>query len=300
MKNKRKRAEKIEENGFNNQFGSVNIEPPKIYRDEQRVRKENLNKTEITRRQSKKRKLKNSVRKALIAISLLVVLLAVGVTLSLTVFFKIDSFEVTGSGIYSTEQVVDNCSMNYGDNLFLIKPEFSKEKLTKNLPYIYDVKITRKLPSTIVFEITDAKALYEIENADKTFILLDDNFKVLENNSQTEAESNIKITDVSVINAESGSVISFENENTSDCLSKISEAIKKTEMSEATSISSKDINHNYIIYENRIIFSLGNCDNLEKKIYKGLASCDKLNESSPKTEGTLDLSDDKQIYFTEK
>lgn len=300
MKKKRNKSESLNENDFNTQFGSVNIEPPRIYREDQKVKKENLNKTEITRRQTKKRKLKNSVRKALIAISLIVLLLAVGVTLSLTVFFKIDTIEVTGSGIYSSEQVIDNCSINYGDNLFLIKSDSSKARLTKNLPYVYDVKITRKMPSTIVFEITDAKVLYEIENDDESFILLDDNFKVLENGSAENMAGNIRISDVTVNKAEPGTIVVFENEDISDCLSKISEAIKKTEMAEATSISSIDTNHNYIIYDNRITFELGTCDNLENKIYKGLAACDKLNQSSPKTKGRLNLNDDKQIYFTEE
>lgn len=300
MKKSRKNEASHKGADLNSTLGSMNIEPPRRYRDEQRANKSNLNKTEIRRRQSKKRRLKNNVRRALIAISLFVVLISVGVVLSLTVFFKITAIEVIGSGVYSSEQVIDNCNINYGDNLFLIKTSASKEKLVKTLPYIYDVKITRKIPSTVVFEITDAKVEYYIQNEDETAILLDDNFKVLESNAQQGNESAVKITDSVITAAENGETIVFENEAVSECLTTISNAVKSTGMEEATSISSIDANNNYIVYEGRIVFALGSCDNIENKIYKGLAACEKLNESAPKASGTLDLSNDKQIYFTEK
>lgn len=303
MKKKRKRTDNLSEDRFNSSIGSVNIEPPKIYSEEQRAsrpKKANMNKTEIRRRQSKKRRLKNSVRKALIAISLFVVLIAVGIVLSLTVFFKIDTVNVTGSGMYSSEEVLANVNFNYGDNLFLIKTDACKAKLTKNLPYVYDVKITKGLPGTVELKITDAKVEYTIQNKDKTFILLDDNFKVLDNASPQGDDAAIKINDSAITQAEKGAVVVFENENVSACLTKMSDAIKNTQMIEATSISSKGDNSNFIAYDNRIVFALGSCDDIENKIYRGLAACEKLNKSAPNVKGTLNLDNDKQIYFTEK
>lgn len=298
MKNQRRKTDKLPQDKFGSSLGEVNIDPPRRYREEQRTKKTDLNKTEIRRRQSKKRRLKNSVRKALVAISLLIVLIAVSIVLSLTVFFKIDTINITGSGVYSSEEVLSNCDISYGDNLFMIKKDVCKERLTRNLPYIYDVKITRKLPATVQLEITDAKVQYVIDNENETFILLDDNFKVLDNASAVGAESAVLITNSVVTSAEKGVPISFEDEAVSDCLSKLSQAIKTTQMTQATSISSTDVNNNYIIYDGRITFALGSCDDIENKIYKGLAACEKLDESSPGVKGIMTIGTDKQIYFT--
>lgn len=299
MKKKARKTEKEIPKNLNSSLGPVHIEPPKIYRQDQRTEKK-LSKPEVRKKQTQKRKLKNKVRNALITIGLLIVLMAVGIVLSLTTFFHIEIINVTGSGIYSTEEIIDNCGIDTGENLFLINKEASKEKLEKNLPYVYDVKIKRKLANTVNIEIIDAKAEYSIKNEDDTFILLDDNFKVLNNASGDSAENTVNIIDSTITSADNGSKIVFEDENVSDCLSKMSAIIKEVKMTEATAISSSGLNNNYIVYDNRITFELGNCENLENKVYRGLAACEKLNASNPKTKGILDISNDKQIYFTEK
>ncbi len=299
MKKKARKTEEEKPKNLNSSLGPVHIEPPKIYREDQRTEKI-LSKPEVRKKQNQKRRLKNKVRNALITIGLLIVLLAVGIVLSLTTFFHIEIINVTGSGIYSTEEIIDNCGIDVGENLFLINKEASKAKLEKNLPYVYDVKIKRKLANTVNIEIIDAKAEYSIKNEDDTYILLDDNFKVLNNASAENAENTVNIIDSKISNAENGSKIVFEDENISDCLSKMSAVIKEVEMTEATAISSSGLNSNYIVYDDRITFKLGNCENLENKVYKGLAACQKLNASNPKSKGILDISTDKQIYFTEK
>ena len=60
------------------------------------------------------------------------------------------------------------------------------------------------------------------------------------------------------------------------------------------------LSDNYVVYDNRITFKLGNSKDLDTKIMKGLAACDKLNSSSPNATGTMTVSTDKSIYFTEE
>ncbi|HIY34259.1 MAG TPA: hypothetical protein IAA24_03980, partial [Candidatus Eubacterium faecigallinarum] len=67
-----------------------------------------------------------------------------------------------------------------------------------------------------------------------------------------------------------------------------------------TSIYSNGIKDNYVVYENRIEFKLGSCDDLESKIYQGLAACEKLNESNPNASGIMNITGGKSLYFTEK
>ena len=69
-------------------------------------------------------------------------------------------------------------------------------------------------------------------------------------------------------------------------------------MAQATEIYTKGINSNYIVYMNRITFELGSLDNIEDKIIRGLASCEKLDENGSNMRGNLNLTVDKQSYFT--
>lgn len=314
---KPKKSDKRTGSNFDSSLGPMNIEPPKVYREGQRLPSDErrrhkktskseksghhgLSNPEMRSRQNKKRKLKNSVRNAIVFTLLILVFAAVGVVLSLTVFFKIDTISVTGSGIYSEEEIINACNINNGDNLFLIDKEKSTEKMECVLPYIYTAEIKRELPSTVKIIVTDAVPAFSIQKDDESFILLDDNFKVLENSAAENSTGTVMITNAKVADANNGYEISFENAQIADCLVKLAEGIKDVSMSEATAMYSNGLNDNYIVYEGRIIFKLGSCDDLENKLYRGLASCEELSKSNDKVKGTLNLSAGKQSYFTEE
>lgn len=314
---KPKKADKRTGSHFDSSLGPINIEPPKVYREGQRLpsderrrsKKKHKSKSsgnhgfsnpEMRSRQNKKRKLKNSVRNVIIFTTLILVFAAVGVVLSLTVFFKIDTISVTGSGIYSEEEIINASNINTGDNLFLIDKDKSTEKMECVLPYIYTAEIKRELPSTVKITVTDAVPAFSIQKGEESFILLDDNFKVLENSASESPADTVTITNVKVADANNGYEIGFENAQISDCLAKLAKGIKDVSMIEATAMYSNGMNDNYIVYENRIIFKLGSCDDLENKLYRGLASCEELSKNNDKAKGTLNLSTGKQSYFTEE
>lgn len=290
---------------MNNKNNDYKLEPPKIYNNQQVPGRRNTKKNnkditteEKRHRQNKKRRLKNGVRNALITIGLLLALLSVGVVLCLTVFFKVEAIDITGSGMYSTEEIIAYCSVDVGDNLFLIDKEKCKQNLEEKLPYIYDVEIKRELPSTLQLNITEAMPAYIIKNEDESYTILDDQFKVLENNASEAISDAVEIQNAAITSNGAGLLIGFENEDTAACLNELSAIIKKLNIAEATAISSDGKNNNYIVYDGRITLKLGNLDNLENKVYRGIAGCEKLQESNPSAKGTMDLSGGKQFYFT--
>ena len=300
MKKKKTSSQPNSNKDLNSNLGPINLEAPKIYRNSQSKQGGKANQTvnQKRTRQNKKRRLKNSVRKFILSFVLLIVLVSVGAALSLTVFFKTEQISVSGSGIYSEADIISASGIDIGDNLFLLDSNKIEERLTTTLPYIYDVKINRALPKTVKLTVTDAQASYSIKGEEETYILLDDNFKVLEANSSETPAGSVMITDAAVVNAQPGYPIEFEDEQTADRLSLISQAVKSTGMTQATSISSTDINKNYVVYDGRITFELGECEDLQNKIYRGLAACEQLNEGSSGIRGRLDLSGGKQSYFT--
>ena len=97
-----------------------------------------------------------------------------------------------------------------------------------------------------------------------------------------------------------GEIITLGDEQMQKDILTMANYIKKENLDEITSIYSTDINNNYIVYSGRITFKLGSTENLENKIYKALAATQQLNETKPKAEGEMTISDGKQVYFTEK
>ncbi len=296
----------------------LGIEPPKIYRESQRPAykkqenlyvskrsasknkssKDNLTRAEKRHKDNKKRKKINRLRKAVIWLIAVIAFTATGTVLSLTVFFHIDAITVSGNTIYSEDEILAQCTIDKGENLFLSDTKTAKEMLEQNLPYIYNAEIKRKLPYTIQIKITEAEPAYSIRNKDKTYILLDDNFKVLE--SKAKKARGIKISKAKIKNADLGQRVVFENDDVGKCLSRLAQVVNDNGFDEITTIYCNNISDNYAVYDGRIEFKLGTCEDLENKMFQGLAACEKLNKSNPNAKGVMTITGDKRLYFTEK
>lgn len=304
MKNRKSAKRNTDSRGY--RHSDSGLEPPKIYREEQTnlVQRQRRAPQQMTRQQRRekqnhRRRLKRSVRKALVITGLVVLMAAIVVVLSLTVFFKIDTISINGCEKYTNEEILTAFTIDKGENLFLADTEKASEKLCESLPYVYSAEVHRKLPATITVKITQAVPAYTIKNKDKQYVVLDNRFKVLDV-QKNKPEDIVEIKKAEIKSAQPGQKISFTNDKISECLSELAKALGTYSLSEATAIYSEGLNSNYIVYDNRIIFKLGSCDNMEKKIYQGLAACEELDESNPTVKGTLTLTGDKQYYFTEE
>ena len=330
-KNKQKpqrTAREDELRSLDSQLGSFGLEPPKVYRrqDSQQQRRtsqqqsrngsrsaqqqsrrpassrQNTPRTpqEKVKQQNQKRRIKKKVRNVLYASGLVVLVAAVLITLSLTVLFKIDTINITGNEKYSAKQISAVMPIEKDKNLFMADVKGAKKKLEENLPYIYNAEITRKFPSTINVAITEVKTIYRIKNADKTYTLLDNRFKVLEEHAAKVPAESIEIKKATVSKAAAGTTVELKDEKMLDYLKRICATINKVNMKKVTAIYSKDINNNYIVYDNRITIKLGAIDKSEQKLFSALAALEKLEKTNPAAHGEMTATSDKQIYFTEK
>lgn len=302
MKDDKKRKRSVSEKSYNSRAPLNDLEPPRVYRGDVKTGRTQAapTRTQTRRRQNKKRRLKNSVRRALLAFCLLVVLLAFGVTLSLTVFFKTETVTAQGSGIYTEEEIAEASGINSGNNLFLINTDEIEDNITRRLPYIGEVTIKRELSNTVNITVSDTAASYAIANEDGTYILLDSNFKVLESAASQNPADTILISNVQIDSADPGVTIVFSDDAVQQRLAEMANAVAKTGMTQATEIYTTGVSSNYIVYMNRITFELGNLSDLEDKIIRGLASCEQLDKDGSNMQGNLNLTVDKQSYFTPK
>lgn len=314
FKKPNKRSEEF--NALNNELGSFGLEPPKLYRPDQKrmveqpkakakgkkapqKQKTQLSNNEKHTRNSKKRKQKNKIRKAVYLGFVCVCLVVVAVLALLAFGFKIDNIKVENSKKYTNEQIIAVLPVEKEDSLFLMDKTAAEEKLEKNLPYVYKATITRKLPSTLVVTITQPEHIFYIKNIDKSYTLLDDNFKVLEANIKKKPKNCIEIKkaalDISVV----GEKGKFTDDKLEKNIIKLANSIKEYKLDEITAIYSEGSVSNYIVYDNRIIIKLGDTSDLENKIYSALTAINKLNDSNPSAEGIMTSTGGKQVYFTE-
>ena len=72
---------------------------------------------------------------------------------ALAVFFKVDTIEVTGNSRYTDSEIAESGGIHVGDNLFLINKFGAAEEITRKLPFISSVRISRLLTDTLCIQV---------------------------------------------------------------------------------------------------------------------------------------------------
>ncbi len=176
-------------------------------------------------------------------IFLVILLLAVGVILSLTVLFPIKKLSITGSKIYTSQQIEDVSGIDLGDNLFNISKKNILDKLKLKLPFIEDVKFEKILPDTLKITVTDAKKYACYKQKDKFYTVSKDGW-VLE--KLPEKAENVFLVEANDVICEVGKAIEFKDQKEQELISKIAQILNE-----------ENINIDYINVINKVNLIVG-------------------------------------------
>ena len=80
-------------------------------------------------------------------------------TMGATVFFQMERVEVAGNHRYTAQEIERVSGLKQGDNLFRINKYEIEEDILQALPYVEDVDISRRLPSTIQITVQEWDAV---------------------------------------------------------------------------------------------------------------------------------------------
>lgn len=254
---------------------------------------------EARRAQIARRKKAIRRRKLVFSFALLLVVAAVGIILSLTVFFKIDTIEVKGSSRYKKEEVVNACGIQKEQNLFLANLQDAEAALQAKLPYIYSVKISRVLPGTLRVEVTDGQAAYAVARENKKYTLLDDRCKVLQLDVDSPPTAAAILKGVTLSASVPGSTAVFKQDYAQETLAKISKALQEEGFKDVTSIDLTSRSQLWATYQNRIRLQLGGDTDLGYKFRFAKKSIERLDETTPGAKGSLNLTVKKNAYWME-
>ena len=218
-----------------------------------------------------------------------IIVSAVGITLSLTVFFNIDEINVSGDSQYDKNQIIKCSNINIGDNLFRTNFIKSEEKILKELAYIDDVQIQRQFPDKINIKV-NASIEYANVEYDGGYLLISRKEKILDNiSSPKEGLIVIKGTEPAIM--QKGEKFVSKDGNKDKLLSSLTDQILSSEFEKITQIDISDSYNVKLLYDNRITIELGTQSDLEYKIkYSKELVNEKIGNNK---KGTLFMSDSK-------
>ncbi len=83
-------------------------------------------------------------------------------TMGATVFFQLEHVVVEGYHRYTPQQIEAASGLQVGDNLFHLNKNHISADIRQKLPYVEELSIMRRLPSTIVIQVKECEAVAQV------------------------------------------------------------------------------------------------------------------------------------------
>lgn len=190
-----------------------------------------------------------------------------GITLSVTVFFNIDTIIVSGNKLHNSEEIIANCGIEKGNNLFRINTEKAEKKLVAAFLDLDSVQIKRKFPNSLTIRVVDAVPTYYIQEEDGGYTALSAGGRVLKKGlPQTETTGGTVLKGLQITGNEMGSFVHQTDDDKYDALMKMTSVLKENGLSDITMINLENLVDMELEYQNRLRIRLGSMSELSYKI----------------------------------
>ena len=238
-------------------------------------------------------------RKKLLLHVLTIVAVAFAVFLGLSIFFKVDTILVSGSGQYSEWTVAEASGIEKGDSLLFFGEASAASKIIDKLPYVTAVRFDIKLPGTVTIIVEEAPTAYAIQDTGGRWWLITAAGRVVEQVDSARAGEYASIKGLTLQSPTLGQdavAASTEPEGSvitgADRLKaalEIIAAVEKNEMfDKIVSVDVSKLQALELRYEDRFQVKLGNLSDMD---YKIAALRSAISTMSQYETGILDASD---------
>lgn len=186
--------------------------------------------------------------------------------LSLTVFFNIKKVEVIGTDLYTDEQITQIAGVGDSDNLFRIDISQMKTDILNSFPYLEDITIKRKLPSTLKFTAVQAVPMANIQNEDGTFCVISTTGRIIETGVLEKKSGLVTVIGMNLKVKDLGTTYEDEDSMKTTILNQILSEINTLGMTKMNTINLKNRRDIKMTYDGRLDIEVGSSVDLAFKI----------------------------------
>ena len=223
-------------------------------------------------------------------------LMCVAIALGVSVFFKVAEVTVEGNSVSDTESIIVASGIQEGDYLFAINSSRVSSRIIEAMPYVEKVSVDRKLPGTVVINVTERVPVgYFFDGT--SYWIVDKDCTILERkDSLSGVQSMIHITGVTPILPSVGDTIAAGESNATK-VKYLAETLSALyDKGLCTYVHQLDItnaNNLTFDYDGRLNVEMGKYEMVEYKIDLFLIALDSMADGET---GTVDLSTDKVAH----
>ena len=188
------------------------------------------------------------------------------IAVACSLLLKISLVSVSGSSVYSQQDVINACTIKQGDNLVTADAKKAEKEIEKNLPYVEKATVTKKFPSKVDVNVSPASVQYAFSQGG-VYVLVSKDYKVLEIKN-TCPENTCVVEGAVLLSPTPGEKCSYLNIESAVTVEEVLTQMQNCgyDFSKITSISFVDEGDISYVYENRVKVKLGLPTDLEYKL----------------------------------
>ncbi len=184
--------------------------------------------------------------------------------LSVTILFNATEVEVTGTDLYTAQQITEISGVAVGNNLVRLDTDTAEACIMENLSYVEEVKVLRSFPGKIKIKVTQAVPAANIEH-DGKFYVVSETGKILEQALDAPKSGLVIITGFDLTEIEKGQMKS-EDSLKEPILDTILTAVERFEIKNIVEVNIKDRTNIKLNFDNRANILLGSSLDLDYKL----------------------------------
>lgn len=243
-------------------------------------------------RRHKRRRKKNYILYYIIFVFLLTV---TAISLSLTVFFKIEKVDVIGCEGIDVQKIITDSRIKTGENMFRISISNASKNIAAQNLTIDSVKINRKLPSSLEIEVIMATTKAELFYDGKYNSLSQSN-KIIGQGETPLDDTAIKVAGSNLKGIPLGEYLKEDDKNKIEIIDKTLEAIAGADCSKIKLVDITDEMNISLYYGESFLIKAGGALDIEYKLQWAKNIIDqKLDEQSEM--GIIDVSANNGHYY---
>lgn len=264
-----------------------------------KLKKEEERKRKLTQEEKRRKKRKKKI-KLLLKIFLLLGIIIGGIVFAMiSPIFNIKHIQVVNNDLVNSDTIISLSELKTEENIFRFSGAMVANKIKENA-YIKNVKIHRKIPSTIEIEVEERKHTYSVDFLGKYAYIDKQGYilEIAEDSKQKTILQGILTPEEQIVE---GSRLANEDIEKLEDVIKIMNVTKEYDLdTKVTSIDIKDKNE-YSIYleEEKKKVYLGNNTNLSNKMLYVNAIIEEEKGKAGEIFANGDLNNKFRIYFRE-
>ena len=197
-----------------------------------------------------------------------------------------------GESDYQNEDIIRISGIEKGDNLVRLDAAEAENKILASMVYIEEADVKKKYPDKLEINVVKSQVAACI-SCDGGFLLVSKKGKILDKVSEAD-KSLIRIDGFEASDESLGSYLKSSDSQKDSIVIELLESVFSKEKQRIKSIDMSDKYEILINYEDRIVFEMGNSNDIKYKL--NLADT-VLNDMNDKSEGKMIMVGTNQISF---